>query len=261
MRSNQSEQGDDEFDISDNTLDENTAALELRASAPQSNFQFEAMGLKVGDRLQAQPPSKISTERCFVRLIGYMPDLSMMITAPTTVNNARMQLMESDHLVMRVFSNQNAFGFASEVLRVCKLPYSYLHISFPKEIHGTVVRKSARVLTKIFAKVRPERAGDSELTGVISNLSATGAMMDGSRDVAEKGDSIRLSFRLKLHNIEMDMSLNAVVRTIFEDGKLKQSGTSLTHYGMEFVDLQPNDQMLLQSMVYQQMIERPQSLV
>jgi c-di-GMP-binding flagellar brake protein YcgR len=35
----------------------------------------------------------------------------------------------------------------------------------------------------------------------------------------------------------------------------------LAHFGLEFTELQPQDQMVLQSMVYQQMIERPQSLV
>jgi c-di-GMP-binding flagellar brake protein YcgR len=51
------------------------------------------------------------------------------------------------------------------------------------------------------------------------------------------------------------------VRAVFDDETLKQSGTSLAHFGLEFVDLQPNDQMILQSMVYQKMIEQPQSLV
>jgi len=122
------------------------------ANAPQSSFPFEAMNLKVGDRLQAQAPKKVSAERCFVRLIGYLQDLSMLITTPATVNGVRMQLMEGDQLVMRVFSSQNAFGFACDVQRVCKLPYNYLHISFPKDIQGTVIRKAARVKTKIIAK-------------------------------------------------------------------------------------------------------------
>lgn len=185
----------------------------------------------------------------------------MLITAPATVNSVRLPLMEGDQLVMRVFSSQNAFGFACDVQRVCKLPYSYLHISFPKEVQGTVIRKAARVKTKIAVKIRTEQEGRADLTGVISNLSANGAMMDGPRHMAEKGDSIRLTFRLKLHNIEANLSMLAIVRAVFDDETLKQSGTSLVHFGLEFVDLEPNDQMILQSMVYQKMIEQPQSLV
>ena len=261
MTSNSVEQSDFETDTTAETLAEDPTTPESSTNASQSSFPFEAMSLKVGDRLQAQPPTKVSAERCFVRLIGYLQDLSMLITTPATVNSVRLQLMEGDQLVMRVFSSQNAFGFACHVQRVCKLPYSYLHISFPKDVQGTVIRKAARVKTKIIVKVRTEQDGGANLTGVISNLSANGALMDGLRNMAAVGDSIRLSFRLKLHNIEADLSVLAIVRAVFDDETLKQSGTSLAHFGLEFVDLQPNDQMMLQSMVYQQMIEHPQSLV
>lgn len=188
MSSNRVEQSNFEADATPENLDEDPTTPASSANVAKSSFPFEAMSLKVGDRLQAQPPTKVSAERCFVRLIGYLEDLSMLITTPATVNSVRLQLMEGDQLVMRVFSSQNAFGFASEVQRICKLPYSYLHISFPKKVQGTVIRKAARV-------------------------------------------------------------------------KIQQSESSLAHFGLEFVDLQPNDRMLLQSMVYQKMIEQPQSLI
>lgn len=241
--------------------DEGQATAEPSAGAPQESFPFDAMNLKVGDRLQVQPPAKVSTERCPVRLIGYLQEQSMLITAPTAAGGAPLQLMPGDQLIMRVFSGQNAFGFACDVQRLCKLPYSYLHISFPKKIQGTVIRKASRVKTKIIVKVRTERGGVAEHTAVISNLSANGALLDGRRTMAETGDSIQLTFKLKLHNIEAELSVAAKVRTVFDDETLKQSGTSLAHFGLQFMDLDPNDQMLLQSMVYQHMIERPQSLV
>lgn len=261
MSSNRAEQSVVETDTAPEDFDVDSTATQPGSNAPQGSFAFEAMNLKVGDRLQAQPPAKVSTERCFVRLIGYLQDHSLLITTPVTINSVRLQLMEGDPLVMRVFSSQNAFGFACDVQRVCKLPYSYLHISFPKDVQGTVVRKAARVKTKIMATVRTERERGADLTGVISNLSANGALMAGLRNMATVGDSIRLSFRLKLHNIEADLSVLAIVRAVFDDETLKQSGASLAHFGLEFVDLQPNDQMILHSMVYQKMIEQPQSLV
>lgn len=234
---------------------------EASADNSKSTFPFEAMNLKVGDRLQAQPPTKLSVERCTVRLIGYVPDVSMLVTTPAGANAVRLQLIEGDQLVMRVFSSQNAFGFACDVQRVCKLPYPYLHITFPKEVQGTVIRKAPRVKTKIIAKVNTEKEGGNDLPAVISNLSANGALLDARRNLAAPGDSIRLSFKLKLHNIEAHMSLVATVRAVFGDEVLNQGGSSLAHFGLEFNNLAANDQMILQSMVYQQMIERPQSLV
>lgn len=235
-------------------------AADSGSLAPQGSYPFEAMNLKIGDRLQAQAPAKISTERCFVRLIGYLQPHSLLVTIPKTTNGPPLQLLEGDPLVMRVFSSKNAFGFACEVQKLYKLPFSYMHISFPREVQGTLIRKAARVRTKIIARVRTESSGNSELTGIISNLSANGALLDGRRDMAQVGDRLGLGFTLKLHNIETSLSLTAVVRAVIEDEALRQSGTTLAHFGLEFVDLLPNDQMLLQSMVYQKMIEDPQSL-
>ncbi|WP_210541973.1 flagellar brake protein [Rhodoferax sp. PAMC 29310] len=241
MSSNPLEKSDFETKGEVENLDGYPVMAESGANAAQGSFPFEAMNLKVGDRLQAQPPKKVSAERCFVRLIGYCQDLSLLLTTPATANNVRLQLMEGDQLIMRVFSSQNAFGFACDVQRVCKLPYNYLHVSFPKEVQGTVIRKEARVKTKIIVNIRAAPENGKNLTGIISNLSANGALIDGPRKLAEPGETIRLTFRLTLRSIEASLSLLAVVRAAFDDEKLKQSGTSLTHFGVEFVGLVAND--------------------
>jgi c-di-GMP-binding flagellar brake protein YcgR len=261
MNSPNVESPDKDVTAQDRGRDETQISDEAASNALPETFAFEAMNLKVGDRLQVQPPTTVSTDRSPVKLIGYLQDQSMLITAPTTADGVPMQLMPRDQLIMRVFSGQNAFGFACDVQRVCRLPYGYLHTSFPKKIQGTVIRKAARVKTKIIVKVRVESSDAAEHTAVISNLSANGALLDGRRTMAQEGDTLRISFKLKLHNIEAELSLACLVRTVFDDEALKQSGTTLAHFGVQFVELEPNDQMLLQSMVYQHMIEKPQSVV
>ncbi len=244
----------------DDLLDDQRTSVTESPNASNSSYPFDAMNLRVGDRMQAQPPAKVSIERFYVRVIGYLQNMSLLITTPVSANGVRLQLIEGDQLVMRVFANQNAFGFASDVLRACKLPYSYLHIAFPNSVQGTVVRKAPRVKTKIITKVRRAH-GNHEMTGVISNLSASGILLDGRHDLADSGDTLHLEFRVKLHNIEAHLSVSGLVRSVFSDKTLEENSSALVHFGLEFMNLQPNDQMVLQSMVYQQMIERPQSLV
>lgn len=233
------------------------------APAPASNkgSPYESMNLKVGDRLQVQPPPKLTVERCNVRFIGSLQDQSLLITAPVLASGVRLDLMEGDNLVIRIFSSQNAFAFACEVLRVCKLPYGYLHVSFPQVVQGTVIRKAPRIKIKIGVMVGTDKDKASEVPGVISNLSSNGALLDGRRNIAEVGDTLHLSFHLKLHNIDVNLSLVGNVRAIIGGDKPEQSSSSLSQFGLEFVDLTPNDKMILQSMVYQQMIERPETMV
>lgn len=231
-----------------------------RAPAAPGDFPFEAMQLKVGNRLQVQAPPRISQDRSFVRLIGYLQNHSLLITAPKNSLGATLPLAEGDALVLRAFSGQNAFAFACDVQRVCRVPYNYLHLSFPASVQGTVIRKAPRVRTKIGASVRNTKAQGRELTGVISNLSANGALLDGPRDMAQEGDRLLLGFRLKLHGIDNSLSVQALVRAVLSDEKLEQSGSTLVHFGLEFVDLQAQEQMLLKGMVYQKIIEDPQSM-
>jgi c-di-GMP-binding flagellar brake protein YcgR len=228
--------------------------------ATGSDFPFEAMNLKVGTRVQVQPPPRLSSERGFVRLIGFVYGQSLLITTPKNAQGMTLQLHDGEELVMRAFSGQNAFAFGCSVQRVCKVPYSYLHLSFPTTVRGTVIRKAPRVRTKISTDVRSLRAGDQKFIGVISNLSAHGALLDAPRNFAEEGDRLVLTFRLKLHDVENNLNLQAVVRAVSDDEKARQAHSSLAHFGLEFADLQPTDQMLLKSMVYQKIIEDPQSM-
>jgi hypothetical protein len=253
-------QGDIEIGKMVEDLAEDVREAEASDNTPQNRFPFEAMNLKVGDRLQAQPPEKLSTERFIVRLIGYVHNTSLLVTAPMAASGQRLLLLGGEKLVMRVFSGQNAFAFASEIERVCKLPFNYLHLSFPGEVEGTVIRKAPRVRTKIIASVTTADNSSTNTPAVISNVSAHGALLDARRTLAVKGDAITLSFRVKLHNIENQLTLKAYVRTVFSDEVLDQADTTLAHFGLEFFDLQPNDFMILQGMIYQQMIERPHTV-
>jgi c-di-GMP-binding flagellar brake protein YcgR len=259
-----SERDDPDFPPSEAPADaarvvDDIAVTERGATAP-GDYPFEAMQLKVGNRLQVQPPPRISMDRSFVRLIGYLQNHSLLITAPKNALGATLPLAEGDTLVLRAFSGQNAFAFACDVQRVCRMPYNYLHLAFPASVQGTMIRKAPRVRTKIGVSVRNGRTQNRELIGVISNLSANGALLDGPRDMAQDGDRLSLGFRLKLHGIDNSLNVQAVVRAVLTDEKLEQSGTSLVHFGLEFVDLAPQDQMVLKSMVYQKMIEDPQSV-
>lgn len=224
----------------------------------QSTYPFEEMKLKIGDRLQIQPPAQLSGERFIVKLIGYVNNTSLLVTAPIDNNGLRLQLIEGEKLVVRVFSSQNAFGFASTIEKVCKLPFEYLHLSFPNEVQGMVIRKAPRVRTKIIAAVVTCTQGNESVSAIISNLSASGALLDARRNLGGKGDVLKMSFRVNLHNIDAYLTVTAAVRAVFSDEAAESGG--LVHHGLEFVDLQPNDSVILQSMIYQQMIERPHTL-
>lgn len=240
---------------------ENSALDKALSNNADSRFTFQDMRLRVGDRIQLQPPASMGTERHIVRLLGYLDNASLMVTAPA-VNGLRVPVREHDKIVARVFSSQKAFAFDCTVVRICKMPYDYLHLSFPDVIQGAIIRKSPRIKTKIIASIStPGDGKDNEKQpGVIVNLSADGALVRAREPLAGKSEEIVLSFRVNLHNMEAYLTARAVVRNVFTDEEKEGADALRVQHGIQFLDLQPNDSVILQSLIYQQMIEQPHTL-
>ncbi|MBI4937898.1 MAG: flagellar brake protein [Nitrosomonadales bacterium] len=232
-----------------------------RLSGPEeSHLRFQDLNLKVGDRLQLEPPVQLGTERSIVKLLGYLENTSLLVTAPFE-NGTYLPLLEGEVVVIRGFSRRNAFGFSSTVRRVCKLPFGYLHLSFPDEVQGTVIRKSPRVKTKIITTVTKPDAGEAvPQTGTIVNISSTGAQLAARKFLGEVGETVKLAFRVSLHNMDAYLTACGIIRRVFTDEDEKGDASQVS-YGVEFCGLQSNDRLILQSLIYQQMIEFPQSLV
>jgi len=232
------------------------------SETPQGRYTFYDMNLKTGDRVQLQPPAQLGPERHIVKLIGYLDPLSVLVTTPMA-RGLRLPLLEGERLVARVFSGQNAFGFVSTIQRVCKLPFDYLHLSFPDKIQGTVIRKSPRIRVRIDAAiVDPENAAAAPVSGTIVDISASGARIDAPQPLGTAGLRLKLSFRVNLHGMDVYLTAGAVIRTVLQNEQTDVPGQPPpVHHGLEFQDLQPDDSMILHSLIYQRMIEQPHTVV
>lgn len=228
-----------------------------------SVFTFDDLKLKAEDRLQLEPPSQLARERFSVKVIGYLRGASLLVTVPITANGLRLQLMEKEKVVMRSFSGQNAFGFACTIERIIKIPYEYMHLSFPDNIQGIKVRKAPRIKTRIIASVQ-ESSSDSatKVSALISDVSANGVSLESKQPLGEKGDLLFLAFRVQLHNVDAYLSVKGIIRAVISnDATPEAQRTGNIRHGIEFQDLQPNDSVVLQSMIYQQMIENPHNVM
>lgn len=231
------------------------------ANGAKATFTFEDLNLKVEDKLQLEPPAQLTRERFTVKVIGFLRGASLLVTMPITANGLRLQLLEKEKLVMRSFSGQNAFGFACSIERIIKIPYEYMHLSFPEQIQGIMIRKAPRVKTRIIAAVRDGKSAEAEqVSALISDISANGVSLEAKAALGEKGDILNLSFRVQLHNIDAYLSLKGIIRAISTSDAGDGSKAGTVRHGIEFQDLPPNDSVILQSLIYQQMIENPHKL-
>jgi c-di-GMP-binding flagellar brake protein YcgR len=230
-----------------------SGSAKLPADSRERSFTFSEMKLVVGDRLQVQCQAHHNSPRVFVKMVGYVENISLIVTAPSR-NGVRLQLLETDTLIVRAFARQNAFAFKCSVLRVCTAPFHYLHLSFPEQIQGSMIRKSARV----WIGVPSEVAGKPSGSVVIENISATGALVLTDKPLGRRGDILRMSFRVNLHDIDSRLDVDAEILTGF--GTEDDTKHSYRH-GVEFRNLKPEDLLVLKSLIYQQMIENPTSVL
>ncbi|MEI7842588.1 MAG: flagellar brake protein [Gallionellaceae bacterium] len=224
-------------------------------------YTFDDMRLKVEDRLLLEPPAKLGLDKLPVKVLGYLRGASLIVTTPFTPTGQRLQLIENETVIMRSFSGQNAFAFACDVIRICRLPYEYLHLSFPENIQGMMIRKAPRVKTRIIAAVHDSHSGpDKQTSALISDISAKGISLDSKQQLGEKGEMLNIAFRVQLHNVEAFLALKGIIRAVIKNDEPDSKSPPVRH-GIEFQDLQSNDSVVLQSMIYQQMIENPDKLM
>jgi hypothetical protein len=234
---------------------QNPEPAAVQATAPSiedgaHRFRFEDMRLAVGDKLQLSPPSTVSGNRSVVPLIGYVEGVTLIVGAPPA-GQWRPSLIEGDQITVRVFGGQNAFGFTVYVDKIIRQPFDYLHLSFPKDIVGKIIRNSRRIKTHIAVVV-----ADNPAPATISNLSATGAEVRAGANLGEPGAKLALSFTLNIFGTDTQLSPQAVIRTVKQD---PQDG--IFRCGVEFNDLRPNDVTALHGLIYQELVEHPHNLV
>jgi hypothetical protein len=247
----------------DNSFADETSSEQSETEETSTRFTFNDMKLKVEDRLQLQPPEHVTRERFPVKVIGFLRGVSLLVTTPVTTEGFRLQLLEGERVIMRSFLGQNAFGFECTITRACKSPYEYLHLSFPDSIQGIVIRKAPRVRTRIIATVQNNNQGNSNepVSALISNISANGLALDAKRPLGNKGDIINLSFRVNLHKIDALLSIKGLICAVLTGDAVNAANPDFVRHGIEFRELQPNDSVILQSMIYQNMIESPHQLM
>jgi len=218
-------------------------------------YQFEDMRLKVGDRLQIQLPSSVAQDRLIVKLIGYIEDQCLLITAPSGPGILK-SLVEGDRIVVRIFSGQGAFGFICFLDRIIRLPFEYLHLSFPREIQGLMIRKAPRVKTDISVKVD---ASAGAVDAFVANLSATGMSLRTQTRLGDKGGEISFTLPLALYDVKTELKLKGKIRAITS---IPLEGGGEEHqFGVELVDVRPEETLILQSVVHHELAKNPYSVV
>jgi len=214
----------------------------------QKHYTLDDLKLPVGENLQLQTRAEQCATRYYVRVIGYVKGQSLLVSTPA--QEGKILLMrEGQDFIVRVFAGKSAFAFSSNIVKVCNVPYPYLHLSYPNEITGVMIRKSPRIDTCAIASVSGQK--QKKTPAMLVNLSTTGALLHARTELGQKDEVVTVAFRVMLNGMELVLNLPAKLRSIFR----KESEGGNINHGVEFCDLADQDKVALQAYVYWSLIE------
>lgn len=213
-------------------------------------MRFSDLGLKMGDVMQLQTSAE-SDARYPVKLLGFLPDCSVMISAPYEQKRKPIYLREDQIVTLRFVVNNVASGFSARVLAMRTRPMPYIHLEMPQSVEAVEVRNAVRVSTEIFATIINETHKSNPIKVTLSNLSVLGGRFECDRKVALIGDQISLTMSLDLDDIEKVVTLDGVIRN---KGRYQSEYEDLNWYGFHFKFTEDEDRLLLKAYVYQEIL-------
>lgn len=213
---------------------------------------FADLNLKTGQPMQLQH-TRIAHSRLHTVLIGYLVQHSVIVsTPPMSRGKDGFEIVEGDQFVCRAFAGRHAFAFQTVVLRAAHLPYPHLHLYYPEKVEAVVIRKANRVpMKRAVSLVKDGAEGGTSESATLLDLSLTGAGLAAASEIGAASDT------LELHVPDAEQQpgarLKAIIRKVRPAENESDAGAQF-HYGIEFIDVTPEQTRALQELIQQQLL-------
>jgi hypothetical protein len=155
-----------------------------------------------------------------------------------------------ESIVVKVFSGKHILAFPCSVLTAVSNPFPYLHLSYPAEVTGVVVRKSERTLVRIIAAIE---MGNEQFAGIIADLSTGGLSLATRSRNLEIGTRVTINFKIELAGCPYIMKPACLVKAIRGNNSDLLAGAMV--FGLQFCDLSAEDILILGQFANQQQVE------
>jgi c-di-GMP-binding flagellar brake protein YcgR len=236
------------------------ATLELKPASPapsdapaasrEGALTLDQIKLNIGDSIQLQYQTGNDQTRCFVTLIGYLEGKGVVVTNPVIDGNL-MLVREGQNFVARLFSGKSAYAFSTSARRVTSAPYPHIHLDWPKEVRGMVVRQSARSRINIICHATGQDGRGHAC--VARDISVGGALIASSNALGEIDDLLTLKFRVKIGAGEHTLSLACKIRSINAARATAEDKATVLH-GLAFDEISDHDTLVISALLYQNVI-------
>ncbi|WP_423707790.1 flagellar brake protein [Undibacterium sp. WLX3042] len=213
----------------------------------ESIVELDSVRWAVGEVFHLQTHDQAAT-RYTVRLIGYVKNKSLLVTAPT-IDGRAASIREGQAFIIRAFPGKKAYAFTANLIKYVYTPFSYLHLSYPKQVRSTTIRQGARATVRIIASItigHPEQTAAATL-GDISMGGTSGIL---KKSIGKKGDTGVIKFKVNAAGNDEYLVLDVILRSV----ATTETGDEF-RLGFEFINLTPQSRLILSAFVHQTLAE------
>lgn len=205
-------------------------------------MKSEGLGLTVGMRLYLQYIRRDGiTEVLPCNLIGFVEGQGLIIRL---IGDAVMPMLEvGQNITTRMTVGDSRYAFSCEVLTVTKNPYPHIHLSYPQEISGVMMRSAPRFRMKL--PLRLSLQMENEVVSVlISDISSTGACLLAELPLGEDSDTLNIEFRVPFDQTLISLPCNVCYVLSEQD-----EGQSYYRHGVAFEFNSDEEQLQLERFI------------
>ncbi len=193
----------------------------------------------------------IHRPRVALRLVGFQEFVSVMLSA-VDAQGSVVPFREGELLLVKVIAGNDIGAFTALVQKIYFTPFPYIHIGYPDTVQMKVLRKHARVDTRLIVSVaRDGQDAAAPIPALAVNLSASGMRLEVFANAFVQGDRIKVALRLPAAGDERTLTISSTVRTL----SAKAAPVGKLNCGVEFDELPAVDRLILEHYVFQGLLE------
>lgn len=221
---------------------------EFRETAPIGNFPPQGIKPQIGELVQLLLPNQIPHRYYSTRLIGYIRNLSVLVTRPA--GNTFVP-PEGELVEVRMVTGDNIYAFRSAIQRFCISPTPYMHLDYPLEVRVQKLRKSPRARVNLSVTVT-DAEGGREAARLV-NISFEGGQLHASPFIGRPGEMLRLSMHVSMGELKSTLNFDATILHVNATGQNIES--NLLEYNISFDNVSSVDALWLKALVYRYIAE------
>lgn len=226
--------------------------VEFKETAPVRIFPPPGIKPQIGEHVQLRLLDQNPQPYHSVRLIGYIGNLSILVTRPVSTENPFIPV-EGKQVEVRMVTGNNIYAFRSAIQRLCISPTQYMHLDHPVEVRVQKLRKSPWVRLNLGVTVT-DAQGAHEAAHLV-NLSPDGAQLIAPPTLGKPGEALHVSFHAALDELKTTLDLDAAILHVHAPLAGRETYSNMLEYGIAFRDVTTEEALWLKGLVYQHIAE------